>query len=728
LVSATVIAAWSPSLPAAPWLESSSYLGGSQDDVAQGVALDSNGCVYICGYTNSPDFPTFDAYQSSLAGSIDAFVSKFSSNGRTLLYSTFLGGSGLEQALNVTADEQEGAIVVGSTESADFPATAWAWQTAYSGGGSDAFVARISSTGGGLYFSSYLGGSGLEQAQGVAFDASGWIYVTGYTTSNDFPTCSYSDPVQSARAGNYDAFVTQFAPGGGSLYYSTYLGGSGADAGWGIAVDSDNCAYVVGQTFSGDFPTSFSIWPASPSLPASSGFVSKLSNYGDGLIFSTYLGGSWVDSAALAVALDDYQQARVAGYTYALDFPTLNPVQAYNHGGSDAFVSLFSSSGGAVLFSTYLGGSQNDSAAGIAVDPYYGDSHICGSTQSSDFPTENPYQDAIRGARDAFYTILHSDGDRLQYSTYLGGSGEDWGYAVAWGRVPDERVWLAGCTDSADLPLRRAYQGTFGGGTGDAFFAGFVWDTPSEPNRYHTDFNGDGTSDIAIFRGSSGLWAVHGLTRVYFGTSSDRPVPADFDGDGTTEFAVFRNSTSLWAVRGRTRAYFGSAGGVDFPIPQDYDGDGTAEIAVFRNSSGLWAVRGLTRIYFGDTIDNPLPGPYRGDEAADPAVFRASSGLWAVRGWTRMYFGSTWDTAIPGDYNGDDAWEPGIFRSSSGLWSLRGLTRIYFGSSSDVPVPADYAGGGEDQAAVFRVSSGLWWIRGETKIYHGSTGDVPVTR
>ncbi len=248
--------------------------------------------------------------------------------------------------------------------------------------------------------------------------------------------------------------------------------------------------------------------------------------------------------------------------------------------------------------------------------------------------------------------------------------------------------------------------------------------TPASPWVF--DYDGDGDSDIAIFRGSSGLWAVRGVTRTYFGTSSDTILPGDYNGDGSADIAVFRDSSGLWAVRGLTRAYFGSSG--DEPLPGDYDGDGNWDIAVFRESSGLWAVRSLTRIYFGSSGDEPVPGFYSGEAGAGVAIFRPSSGLWVVRSLTRIYFGSSTDTLVPGDYDGDGSWEAAVFRPSSGLWAVRGTTRAYFGTGTDRPIPLVNEAGGGDEIAIFRESSGLWAIQGVTRAYFGASGDLPATR
>ena len=240
------------------------------------------------------------------------------------------------------------------------------------------------------------------------------------------------------------------------------------------------------------------------------------------------------------------------------------------------------------------------------------------------------------------------------------------------------------------------------------------------------DYDGDGTADLAVFRSSSGLWAVRGVTWVYFGGSSDIASPGDYDGDGTTDIGLYRSSSGLWAISEVTRIYFG--GSSDQPIPSDYDGDGACDPGIFRPSSGLWAVTGITRTYFGSSSDSAVPGDYNGDGTSDIGLYRSSSGLWAIQGVTRVYFGGSSDSPVAGDYSGGGGRQIGIFRASSGLWAIRGVTRIYFGGSSDTPVPADYNGDGADDTGIFRSASGLWAIRDLTRAYFGSGGDIPVVR
>ncbi len=240
------------------------------------------------------------------------------------------------------------------------------------------------------------------------------------------------------------------------------------------------------------------------------------------------------------------------------------------------------------------------------------------------------------------------------------------------------------------------------------------------------DYDGDGTDDIGLFRPAIGLWSVRGITRIYFGISSDFPVSGDYRGEGTSEIGIFRPSSGLWALRGFTRFYFGGAS--DLPVPGDYNGDGSCESGVYRSSSGLWSIRGVTRFYYGAGADLPLPGDYEGNGTATAGLYRSSSGLWALRGKSRFYFGGSPDSALPGDFDGDGTCDGGVFRPASGLWSVRGVTRLYFGGQSDYPVPADFNGDGARDIAVFRGASGLWALRGITRAYYGAAVDLPVTR
>ncbi|MDP8214933.1 MAG: metallophosphoesterase family protein [Candidatus Euphemobacter frigidus] len=265
--------------------------------------------------------------------------------------------------------------------------------------------------------------------------------------------------------------------------------------------------------------------------------------------------------------------------------------------------------------------------------------------------------------------------------------------------------------------------------TGDEYQAS--WD-PS--NRYSPapaalvsgDYDGDGSAEVAIFRPATGLWAVRGVTRCYFGKNGDWPVAGDYSGDGTSEVAVFRADSGLWAIRGITRSYFGADG--DIPVPGDYNGDGKADTAIFKPKTGLWTIREMSRFYLGREGDHPLTGDFDGDGTMEGTIFRMEEGLWIIKDITRFYFGTTGDLASIVDYTGDEVGEAAIFRSSSGLWAIRGVSRCYFGRYDDNPVSADYDGDGSKDIAIFRPGSGLWAMQEISRIYFGSDGDSPATR
>lgn len=244
------------------------------------------------------------------------------------------------------------------------------------------------------------------------------------------------------------------------------------------------------------------------------------------------------------------------------------------------------------------------------------------------------------------------------------------------------------------------------------------------------DYNGDGIDDMVTWKCEAEKWFIQLCPYdesevIFFGQAGDFPVSGDYDGDGTTEVTIFRPTTGLWAIRGITRLYFGTDG--DLPVPADYDGDGYTDIGIFRRPSGLWAIRGVTRTYFGGLMDLPIPGYYDSGPQARIGIYRPSSGLWVIRGLTRRYYGMPGDYPVPADYSGDGIDRIGIFRESSGLWAIDGMAPVYFGARNDYPQPADYDGSGFDRITIYRPSTGLWAVRGLTRKYWGGPNAIPVT-
>jgi hypothetical protein len=399
-----------------PELVYSTYLGGNNVDYAYGIAVDDNGSAYIVGYTFSTDFPVLNPYQADQGGH-DVFVTKLAPGGNSLAYSTYLGGSYNDFGRGIAVDGNGCAYVTGYTYSTDFP-TLNPYQTDQ--GGNDIFVTKLSSAGNSLVYSTYLGGNDGDRGKDIAIDDNGCSYITGRTLSADFPTVN----CYQTHQGDWDAFVSKFSPGGDSLFYSTYLGGTDDDRGWDIGIDGSGCAYVTGSTSSSDFPT---LNPYQMYQGESDAYVIKLAPAGSTLVYSTYLGGSDFD-CGWGISIDSGGIAYVAGQTESSDFPTLNPYQTHQ-GSSDAIVAKLSSAGNSLLFGTYLGGSEWDWGWNIVVDGN-GSSFVIGTTRSADFPTLNPYQ-MYQGEYDAFVTMLSSSGNTLAYSTFLGGNDNEYGRGIA---------------------------------------------------------------------------------------------------------------------------------------------------------------------------------------------------------------------------------------------------------------------------------------------------------
>ena len=369
----------------------STYFGGSDLDYSNDISLASDGSCYVMGTTLSSDFPTQNAYNSTLNGNLDTFLAKFSING-SLLWSTYLGGSSRDEGQSIAVASDGSCYVTGYTNSSDFP-TKSAYDSTYNGWYIDAFVAKFS-TNGALLWSTFLGGNANEWGSSIAVTSDGSCYVTGFTASSDFPTLDAYDPSPN---GDWDVFVTKFSASG-SLLWSTFFGGARWDEALGIAVANDDSCYITGFAGSSDFP----LQNAFNSTYGGYGdaFVSKFSSEGF-LLWSTYLGGSDGDRG-YDIAVTSDGSCYVTGETFSTNFPTENAYNSTLSGGYDAFVSKFNASG-SLLWSTFLGGSEGmDNGNSLAVTED-GSCFVIGTTFSDDFPTQNAYDNTI-GGYDAFVT------------------------------------------------------------------------------------------------------------------------------------------------------------------------------------------------------------------------------------------------------------------------------------------------------------------------------------
>jgi hypothetical protein len=459
------LGAYDPNLPLVidPVLYSS-YLGGSGDEHGNAIAVDTSGNSYIAGATNSAGFATSGAYQTVLGGGTDAFVTKISATG-TKNWTTYIGGASDDRAMAIAVDSFGATYVTGSTSSSNFPTTMMAYQTTLQGTNA-AFVLSLSASGSMLNSSTYLGGTGssMQEALGIAVSGS-FVYVTGDTGSSTFPT-TVSAYKTSYGGGSSDAFVAQLSTSG-LLAYSTFLGGSGADIGYAISLDTSNNAIVVGSTSSTGLATS-NVYQTTLN-GSTNAFVASINSSGSSLNYFTYLGGSGTDIAyAVWVDTGPGGNTYVAGSTTSDNFPvTSNASQPSRAGGMDAFVAALNSTATTLSWSTFYGGTGDDAAYTVALDSNKR-VFIAGSTTSTDLAVPNGVQPKnAGGTSDGFVAEFPAPGSALGYGTYYGGSGADQVNGLRCDG--SNNVDMTGTTSSTDFPTANAFQSTSGGGL-DAFW------------------------------------------------------------------------------------------------------------------------------------------------------------------------------------------------------------------------------------------------------------------
>jgi hypothetical protein len=396
----------------------STYLGGRGYDAGASIAVDRAGAVYITGATISRDFPTTrGAFQTTPKGAGGhAFVAKLSPDGRRLLYSTYLGGKGIERGRGIAVDRTGAAYVIGETNSRDFPTTRGAFQARNKGGGYDPFVTKLSPNGRRLLYSTFLSGSYRDgdTGAGIAVDGTGAAYVTGLAGSPDFPTTRGAFR-RSIKSGTGNAYVAKLAANGRRLLYSTLLGGRGNTLGNGIAVDKAGAAYVTGTTSALDFPTTRGALQTILKPGDTDAYVTKLSPDGRRLLYSTYLGGPGTTQGN-GIAVDRAGAAYVTGTTNSTSFPITQDALPTAHLGGEghAFVVELAPLGQRLLYATYVAGRGAEKGSGVAVDAS-GAAYITGETDSHDFPTtRGAFQTVSRaGATDAFVITLAPNRRRL---------------------------------------------------------------------------------------------------------------------------------------------------------------------------------------------------------------------------------------------------------------------------------------------------------------------------
>jgi hypothetical protein len=444
-----------------PVISYCTYLGGSAMGSVTSLAVDGAGNLYAAGWSEALNFPISGAFQSSNGGGVDAFVAKLNAAGTALDYATYIGGRGDDRAAGIAVDSLGQAYVTGSTSSVNFPTVSPVRSTL--AGSRTAFALKLNAAGSGLLYSTYLGGSNYDLGNAIAVDGSGNAYIAGDTMSTDFPV---SHAAQGVLGGQMDSFVTKLTPGG-AIAFSTFLGGTGNEHSGGIALDGSGNSYVAGGTFSANFPVIEAIQETIGG--AQNAFITKIDAAGSAFIYSTYLGGSGGSAGAPeqanGVAVDTSGNAYVAGVTNSVNFPiTSGAFQPSYDGGQDAFVAKINAAGSALVYSSYLGGSSFDWAAGIKVDAS-GNAYVAGYTSSFDFPTIGGVQAGFNGFYDAFVTTVNAAGSALTFSTYYGGSGADTANAIALDSFGG--IYAGGQTSSFNLGVVAPLQSVnYGGSTG----------------------------------------------------------------------------------------------------------------------------------------------------------------------------------------------------------------------------------------------------------------------
>jgi RHS repeat-associated protein len=505
-----------------PELTASTYLGGSRADEGDAITVDTDGNIYLTGNTASTNFPIANQYQTNLP-STDVFVTKLNPTASAVLYSTYLGGNQPDHGWGIRLDNQGRITLVGETESSDFPMVN-AYDNTYAGGTcetgpcDDIFVAQLSPNGNALRYSTYLGTAGQDEGISMSLGSNDQIYLTGNTSSSDFPMVNaYDNTYGGGTCSGFpcpDAFIAKVDPassGTASLLYSTYLGGNKADKGKAISLDSNGRVYVAGYTDSTDFPVRNAYQSTKGS--ASDIFVSKFDltlNGTDSLLYSTYFGGNESDHS-YGIAVNGADQVYFTGYTQSTNFPLANSIDNTFGGGTcgsvpcyDAYIAHLNIANNNLVYSTYLGGSNEDRGNGITLDGS-GRAYVIGYTKSTDFPTVN----AIQGTKgtdscsappcpDVFVAAVNASGNILAYSTYLGGSNEDYGTAI----ILDSSggTYLTGYTLSTNFPVTAG--------------------------SYHTTISSVGYSDVFVSK-ISALQADATPTPTYTATATDTSTPTE---------------------------------------------------------------------------------------------------------------------------------------------------------------------------------------------------------
>ncbi len=649
------------------------YIGGSDIDRGEGIAVDVDGNAYVAGWTYSTEstFPVAVGPDLTQNGDRDAFVVKVSSSGTALTYAGFIGGSADDLAQSIAVDSARRAYVVGQAFSSEssFPVTVGPDLT--QNGSADIFVARISTNGSSLSYAGYIGGSNGEIGEDIALDSAGNAYVTGETLSDEssFPVTGGPDLTHN---GGYDAFVAKVDPTGKSLNYAGYIGGTLSDFGRGIAVDSSGSAYVTGETTSNEYSFPVTVGPdlTLNGVNDFDAFVAKVNVSGSALSYAGYIGGNENDYGS-DIAVDSAGNAYIVGTTSSTraTFPvTVGPDLSYN-GNEDAFVASVNASGTALRYAGYIGGENADRGSGIAVDSV-GAAYVTGATLSSEstFPVVvGP--DLTFNTSDAFVA-------KISRFLFIGLSLNDDFFADVFLYNADSGTWFSESGNGR--------RGFITGSSG-------TWDRGWTVDAGH--FNADGLTELLLYNPTTGtyvkVFSTPGGEFTYVrGDWSPgwRVHVVDLNADGVSDVFLHNPTTGLWSkcLTVAEVTDFSCQGGQWSlgwtVVPANLDRNGRTDFVLYNPTTGqlFWAITTdgdfVYRTEFLSPNWNLTPGDFNDDGLSDLHLYNAATGQYVIAlntGAGYSYMAGLWDpgwTIRPGDFNGDGRTDLFLYHVPTGRW------------------------------------------------------------
>ncbi len=712
-----------------PIVAFASYLGGGDFDDVNDVTADAAGNVYVAGKTESEDFPANGNLGSNglLNGDTAAFITKLSPDGTSQLYSTLIDGRKFDSAIGLKVDAQGNAYATGTTGSSNFPLEAPFQDRVNPGIATQppfvvpdvltaAFVLKLNAAGNALVFSTYLSGNNDDEGFDIAVSNNLRVYVTGYTFSTNFPV--KNEFQNNTLLSGKDAFIAVFAADGQSLVYSSYL--RGTKQGNLVAVDGAGNAYITGIADSANLTTRGTNGqpPFRASRPGGDdAFVAKFNPFASGnssLVYSTYLGGSGTDKG-LGIAVDSSNQAYVTGITGSVNFPlqaaTGSTILDSTNVVNEAFVTCLNANGSGLIFSTFLGGSGEEEGFDIALDSTR-NIYVGGRSNSTNFPLVNPVQATRAGGFDVFAARISPGGKALTFSSYLGGSSNDFVGGIAVDSLGS--IYLGGETTSTNFPTTLGALQTTAQGGGDGFVAKIKFKNSDTIGTFND------VTQVFSLRNSltSGPADIIANIQQNIGADKDFPIAGDWDGDGVDTIGVFNSGTfglsnsNDFVAQPDLLFNFGQLG--DVPVAGDWDGDGIDTIGVFR--AGTFLLRnsnsaGAPDITFNFGLAGGLPvaGDWNGDRIDTVGVFIINNGVgsFVLRNAFLLIgpaivisFGQTGDVPVTGDWDGNGVDTIGLFRK--GMFFIRQFNNndatapnqitVGFGVAGEKPVAGDWNG------------------------------------